>query len=166
MAQQPQRGQTGRITSTARPARGAALVAGLALLPLAAACSGDARDTVPDGGPAEVTAAPAAGVVAPAKVEVIAGLTGCTATIRIEADELREGVCHTDAADYVITTFPAEKYQSAWLDAAAVYGGTYLVGERWVVAAEPEKLERFRAKLGGTVRRPRDAGPATAPSAS
>jgi hypothetical protein len=139
--------------STARLVRGAALAGSLALLPLAAACSGGEDDASAKSTPAPtaVTAAPAAGVVAPAKVEVIAGLTGCTAKIRIEADELRQGVCHTAEADYLITTFPEEQYKETWLESASIYGGKYLVGSRWVVSAQPKLLEQFRPKLGGTI---------------
>nr|WP_303709301.1 hypothetical protein [Kutzneria buriramensis]WKX07485.1 hypothetical protein Q4V64_08275 [Kutzneria buriramensis] len=114
-----------------------------------------------------MSAAPAAGVVAPAKVEVIASLTGCKAKIRIEADELRQGLCHTKKVDYLITTFPEEKYKQTWLDSAAIYGGKYLVGSRWIVSAkEPEMLEGFRAKLGGTIQQLRGIGPTPGPSAS
>lgn len=144
---------------TARLRHGAAL----ALLPLAVACGGGE-----DGGAAErkrasVTAAPEAGVVAPAKVEVIAGLTGCTAEIRIDAEELREGVCRTKRGEYRITTFPEDRFQVIWLDSAAVYGGKYLVGTRWVVSARPELLDGFRSRLGGTVRELRGIGPTPAP---
>lgn len=134
-----------------RAARRVAVAGGLAFLPLLAGC-GDGEERASDAAKAaKVSAAPSAGVVAPAKVEVIAGLTGCTAKIRIEADELRQGVCHTKKADYLITTFPEEKYKRTWLDSARVYGGTYLVGTRWVVSAEPELLGSFREKLGGTI---------------
>ncbi|MFJ8056059.1 hypothetical protein [Streptomyces sp. NPDC096142] len=149
--------------SASRLRRGAAL----ALLPLAVACGGGEAD---DAGrkraapaSAAVTAAPEAGVVAPAKVEVIAGLTGCTAEIRIDADELREGVCRTELGEYRITTFPEERFKVTWLDSAAVYGGKYLVGTRWVVSAKPELLAGFRSRLGGTVRELRGTGAATAP---
>lgn len=118
--------------STARLVRGAALAGSLALLPLTTACSGGEDD-------------------ASAKVEVIAGLTGCTAKIRIEADELRQGVCHTAEADYLITTFPEEQHKETWLESASIYGGKYLVGSRWVVSAQPKLLEQFRPKLGGTI---------------
>jgi hypothetical protein len=155
---------------TGRLVRGAALVGSLALLPLATACGGGEEDTAAKGeqAKASVSAAPAAGVVAPAKVEVIAALTGCKAKIRVEADELREGVCHTKEADYLITTFPAEKYKLAWLDAASVYGGTYLVGSRWVVSAKPRMLEGFRSELGGTIQDlgVTASGSSPAPSAS
>ncbi|WP_416965615.1 hypothetical protein [Streptomyces sp. Agncl-13] len=152
------RGQTSRLR------RGAAL----ALLPLAVACGGGEGDGDADRKRAAatrtaVTAAPEAGVVAPAKVEVIAGLTGCTAEIRIDAEELREGLCRTEQGEYRITTFPEERFKVTWLDSAAVYGGKYLVGTRWVVSAVPELLEGFRSRLGGTVQELRSIGPTVAP---
>jgi hypothetical protein len=132
------------------------------VLPLVTACGGGDDDKPAAGGRAATpsgSAAPAAGVVAPAKVEVIAGLTGCEVKIRTEADELREGVCQTEKGDYLITTFPGEKLKETWLESAGVYEGTYLVGMRWVVSAKPETLEPLRAKLGGTVRELRGIGP-------
>ncbi|WP_405867921.1 hypothetical protein [Streptomyces sp. NBC_00005] len=171
MLQQQSRGRggrTGRTRTTSRLARGAALVGGLALLPLASACSGGEDDTAAERKQAKmsVTAAPEAGVVAPAKVEVIANLTGCKPKIRINAVELRQGVCHTKKVDYLITTFPEDQYKELWLDSASGYGGKYLVGPRWIVSAQPEMLEGFRSKLGGTIRQLRGFGPAASPSAS
>ncbi|MFF7790357.1 hypothetical protein [Streptomyces sp. NPDC007991] len=160
--QQPHARPHRRPLPRAHRLRAAAPAAALLMLPLVTACGGgdDAepgaggRTTTPSG-----SAAPAAGVVAPAKVEVIAGLTGCKVKIRTEADELREGVCHTAKGDYLITTFPQEKLKKTWLEAARVYGGTYLVGMRWVVSAKPQMLEPLRAKLGGTVTTLRGTGP-------
>ncbi|MEV7205324.1 MULTISPECIES: hypothetical protein [unclassified Streptomyces] len=91
--------------------------------------------------------------MAPAKVEVIADLVGCEPNIRVEASELREGICHTAQGDFLITTFPEEKYKRTWLETARVYGGTYLVGTRWVVSAERKALEPLRKKIGGDIRR-------------
>ncbi|WAU83253.1 hypothetical protein O1Q96_28340 [Streptomyces sp. Qhu-G9] len=167
MPQQPPRGRTGR-TLVARSVRGAALVGTLALLPLATACSGDG-DGSAESKQTKTSArtAPSAGVVAPAKVEVIAALTGCKVKIRTDAEELREGVCRTAAGDYLITTFPAEKYKLTWLDSAAIYGGKYLVGPQWAISAKPKMLEPLRAKVGGTIQdlnAMRTASPA--PSAS
>ncbi|WP_328878243.1 hypothetical protein [Streptomyces sp. NBC_00299] len=153
---QSHRGSIGRI----------ATVGSLALLLLTTACGGGEDDkAAAKSTPANVSAT-VAGVVAPAKVEVIADLTGCTVKIRTEADELREGVCHTKKGDYLITTFPQEKFKLTWLDAAAVYGGKYLVGTRWVVSAKPEVLDRLRPQLGGRIQQLRGVGPKPAPSAS
>ncbi|MFF8227562.1 hypothetical protein [Streptomyces caelestis] len=158
--QQPHATSNRRPLPRAPRLRAAALV----VLPLVTACGGGDDDKPAAGGRAATpsgSAAPAAGVVAPAKVEVevIAGLTGCEVKIRTEADELREGVCHTETGDHLITTFPEEKLKETWLESAGVYGGTYLVGMRWVVSAKPEMLGPLRAKLGGTVRELRGIGP-------
>ncbi|WP_328744369.1 hypothetical protein OHT57_03375 [Streptomyces sp. NBC_00285] len=142
----PRRGRSDRITGLPL----AALVGSLALV---TGCSGGEDDTAKGAQPSRSSAAPAAGILAPPRIEVIAGLAGCKAEIRIDADELREGLCHSEKADYRITTFPAEKYKDAWLDAASVYGGTYLVGPRWVVSTKAEHLDQARNKLGGTIRR-------------
>ncbi|GAA2233269.1 hypothetical protein [Streptomyces indiaensis] len=163
MSQQyPPARSTRRTPSRAPGPRALAAAGALVVLPLVTACGGGGDGKGADGGgeaAPSVTAAPAAGVVAPAKVEVIAGLTGCKAEIRIDADELRQGLCHTEKADYLITTFPEERLKETWLEEARVYGGTYLVGTRWVVSVKPALLESFRAKLGGTIRELRGIGP-------
>ena len=159
--QQPHARSNRRSPARAHRLRAAASAGVLVVLPLVTACGGGDDDKQAGRGKAapSMTAAPAAGVVAPAKVEVIAGLTGCKAKIRTDADELRQGLCHTEKADYLITTFPEEKFKETWLEEARVYGGTYLVGTRWVVSVKPELLESFRAKLGGTIRELQGIGP-------
>lgn len=139
--------------------RGALAAVCLASLPAATGCGGPPAESGTAREAADVT------VVAPARIEVIASLTGCEAEIRIEAEELREGVCRTDAGDYLITTFPAEEHKLTWLDTAAVYGGRYLVGPRWAITARPELLDGLRQEVGGTVRdlgASRGAGPEAA----
>ena len=144
----------------------AVLAGAAALLPLAAACSAGEDDSRAEGRSSRTPAisAPQAQVVAPAKVEVIANLTNCKAKIRIEAAELREGVCHTESGDYLITTFPEEKYKQTWLDSTRMYQRTYLVGTRWVISAQPGMLKDFRSKVGGTIVHMSGTGPV--PSAS
>lgn len=140
------------------PRRAVALAALLTAvaLPLATACTSDPDTNADTGKKASPSAsestppAPVAAVVAPAKVEVIAELTGCKVTIRTDAEELREGICRTADGDYLITTFPEEKYKLAWLDSAAMYGGKYLVGTKWVISATPKLQETLRQKVGGT----------------
>ncbi|MFJ4364676.1 hypothetical protein ACIP4S_11025 [Streptomyces chartreusis] len=149
-------GSTGRLTAAGV----------LVLLLTATGCGGgDDEGASAQSSPSNV-AATVAGVVAPAKVEVIADLTGCKVKIRTDADELREGVCHTKRGDYLITTFPEEKYKLTWLDSAAVYGGKYLVGTRWVVSAKPKLLEQLRPQLGGKIQELQGVGPAPGPSGS
>ncbi|WP_405816361.1 hypothetical protein OG241_17415 [Streptomyces sp. NBC_01390] len=145
--------QQPRRPSSRRGVALAALLTAVAL-PLATACTSDSgTDSGKKASPSvseSMPAAPVAAVVAPAKVEVIAKLTGCEVTIRTDAKELREGVCHTADGDYLITTFPEEKYKLIWLDSAAIYGGKYLVGTKWVISAPPKLQESLRQKVGGT----------------
>lgn len=155
--QQPLVRSDRRAPSRVRRLRAVAAAGVLVALAPVTACGGGDDDEA--AATPSRTAAPAAGVVAPAKVEVIAGLAGCTAKIRTEADELREGVCHTAKGDFLITTFPEERLKETWLESARVYGGTYLVGMRWVVSAKPAMLEPLRAKLGGTIRELSGVGP-------
>ncbi|WTN46510.1 hypothetical protein OHB00_27415 [Streptomyces sp. NBC_00631] len=148
--------------------RGAAVGASLAFVPLTTACGGggDDADAERKRSKVSVSDAPANGVVAPARVEVIAALVGCEPKIRINAAELRQGICHTKQADYLVTTFPSDELKETWLDSASGYGGKYLVGTRWIVSAQPQMLDGFRDKLGGTIRQLRGTGPVAEPTAS
>ncbi|MFF2521064.1 hypothetical protein [Streptomyces liangshanensis] len=144
-------------------ARGALLVAVLALASLTTACSADGKAARP-------SASRAGGIpaAAPADIGRIAALTGCEADIRTDADELREGVCVTPQGSWTVTTFPAERFKRTWLDAAAMYGGTYLVGPRWAIGGTPELLAELRKKVGGDLQKLRDmnAPPVTAPGST
>ncbi|MFJ2645605.1 hypothetical protein ACIO1C_02515 [Streptomyces sp. NPDC087420] len=139
------------------------LLAVLALtsLTMTTACSADEKGTPPPAPRASETP-----TAAPANIERIAALTGCEADIRTDADELREGVCVTPKGSWTVTTFPAEKFKRTWLEAAAMYGGTYLVGPRWAIGGKPELLAQLRTKVGGNLQKLRDmnAPPVTSPS--
>ncbi|MFE7168944.1 hypothetical protein [Streptomyces sp. NPDC057616] len=164
----PQPQQRSRTLPPARLVRGAAVAGSLALLPLTAACGGgqDEASAERKSSRTRGISAVQAGVVAPAKVEVIATLTGCKAKIRIEAAELRQGVCHTEKADYLVTTFPDDELKQTWLDSAAAYRADFLVGPRWVISAQRDRLERFRTKTGGELVSMSGMGPRPAPSSS
>lgn len=127
--------------------RAVALLAALVLPALLVGCSADQADTRHAARPK-----PSTGGVpspAPANIEKIASLTGCEAEIRMEADELREGVCKTSRGNWIVTTFPAEKFKRTWLDTASMYGGTYLVGPKWAIGAELGVLKQLRTDVGG-----------------
>lgn len=125
-------------------------VAAALLSTLLGGCSAETAQPASKASPSTVSPPPPA---APAKVEVIASLTDCKPKIRIEADQLREGVCRTARGDWTVTTFPQENFKETWLDAAAVYGGTYLVGPRWAIGARPALLKKLRADVGGELRK-------------
>lgn len=85
-------------------------------------------------------------------MEELASALGCTAELSTQADELRQGACETGQGAYRLTTFAAEEGLRSWLAETRVYGGVYLVGNRWVVTAQsPEALTSLRERLGGTV---------------
>jgi hypothetical protein len=41
-----------------------------------------------------------------------------------------------------------DKAKRTWLDAAKDWGGTYLIGPRWVIVGTPRNLGSFRQRLG------------------
>ncbi|MBT2457555.1 hypothetical protein [Streptomyces sp. ISL-86] len=103
-----------------------------------------------------VSSAPAASGPAssarPATLQEIAAALGCAAEVTVDAEELKEGACGAGEEGYRMVTFSADQGQRAWLAESRMYGGTYLVGNRWVVtAASAEALAPLREHLGGTV---------------
>ncbi|WP_431963298.1 hypothetical protein [Actinacidiphila sp. bgisy160] len=87
----------------------------------------------------------------PVALERIGEAVGCTPQLQTDVQELRQGACTTALGAYVMLTFASEAGQKSWLEEAEPYGGSYLIGERWVVEADPEALEPVREKLGGRV---------------
>ncbi|MFD6184429.1 hypothetical protein [Streptomyces goshikiensis] len=116
---------------------------------LCGGCAGQhtaAPRTVAAGTPAPTSTA------RPASLQDIASALGCTAEIMVDAEELREGACGAGESAYRMLTFAADQGQRAWLDESQNYGGSYLVGDRWVVvAASPDALAPLRKRIGGTV---------------
>ncbi|MFE3248667.1 hypothetical protein [Streptomyces sp. NPDC059209] len=129
------------------PAR--TLAALLLLGSLALGCSADpAAEEEPSARKATATPVPSP---APASIEKIASMTGCAAEMRTDAEELREAVCVTPEGNWIVTTFPTERLKRTWLDTASMYGGTYLVGPKWAIGAEPRLLRKLRTTVGGEV---------------
>ncbi|MFJ5547658.1 hypothetical protein [Streptomyces sp. NPDC093225] len=93
----------------------------------------------------------------PPGLQTLATALGCTPTVSVDADELRQGECRTGRGAYRLVTFATGSGLRAWLTEARAYGGTYLVGDRWVVTARPEAaLTPLKARVGGRL----DAAPA------
>jgi hypothetical protein len=85
-------------------------------------------------------------------VEQVAARLDCKPSIRTDADELRQGICETAGGEFSVTTFPEEKFKLIWLDAAAGWGGWYVVGPKWAVSANTKNEAANRQKkLGGTL---------------
>ncbi|MFI8387004.1 hypothetical protein [Streptomyces sp. NPDC085540] len=97
--------------------------------------------------------APATAAAAPGtSLEQIATAIGCTAEVNVEVEELRQGGCQAGQVVYRMATFTAEQGLRSWLTEAQMYGGLYLVGDRWVVTAPTEEaLTTLRGRLGGSL---------------
>ncbi|MFJ6610916.1 hypothetical protein ACIQPT_11605 [Streptomyces sp. NPDC091289] len=136
MATEPEgRGaRRGRVT--------AVVLAGVLLL---AGCSAEPAD---DGaGQQRPTPKPAA----TGTLEQLAKKAGCDPNVQTDAAELRQANCRTDEGRYVLTTFATDRGQREWINEAKDYGGSYLVGRRWVAVGEPDVVAALRGRLGGTV---------------
>ncbi|HCA87018.1 MAG TPA: hypothetical protein DEQ61_16930 [Streptomyces sp.] len=103
-------------------------------------------------------------------LEQLAEKAGCEPDMQTDAAELRQGVCGTKggAAEkgakggegsgakggdgrYVLTTFATNRGQQDWLSEAQAYGGSYLVGPKWVAVGDPGVLGTLRGRLGGEI---------------
>ncbi|MGW0366936.1 hypothetical protein [Streptomyces sp. NPDC002990] len=113
-------------------------------------CGACAGHSAPRHGPADERQRPSG--TGPTSIEAIATAIGCTAEVNVQAEELREGGCVTGQDTYRMITFAAEPGLRVWLSEARNYGGSYLVGDRWVVTTpSAQALTALRARLGGTV---------------
>lgn len=132
-------------TSTNKGARRTARAALTVLaLTLAAACgAGDDGDGRGGDDKAPKTAT--------GTLEQLAEKAACTPNIQTDADELRQANCTTDDGKYVLATFATDRGQREWINAANDYGGSYLVGRKWVVVGEAKVVTAVRGRLGGTV---------------
>jgi hypothetical protein len=116
----------------------------VAVLVLTAACGagGDADDGK-DGAPEPKTAT--------GSLEELARQADCEPNIQTDADELRQANCRTADGKYILATFSTDRGQREWINEANDYGGTYLVGRRWVVVGDEKVVEALRGRLGGEV---------------
>lgn len=111
-------------------------VGGLLTLTLMA-CGSDGDDAPPD--------------TASGSLEQLAAKARCEPDIQTDAAELRQATCDNGARRYVLVTFATARGQAEWLDEASDYGGTYLVGKKWVAVGDGKVVTRLRGRLGGTV---------------
>ncbi|KUO08035.1 hypothetical protein AQJ58_32255 [Streptomyces sp. DSM 15324] len=128
---------------------------------LLAGCGGGSGDGGEERTAASKSAAPTA---RPMTLEAMGKAVGCT-TAPQEAGktlDFRQGVCKSAHAQFVLLTFDTAEGQRDWLDTAMIYGGVYLVGDRWVLSADPRsEMEKLRGELGGKIEEsPYGASPA------
>ncbi|MER7753298.1 hypothetical protein [Kitasatospora sp. NPDC097643] len=102
----------------------------------------------------------AGGLIAPTRtstgaartsVEDLAQRIGCAVDITADTTDLRQGLCTLGEDEVWIATFPTTGAQTAWTSDAEAYGGSYLVGDRWVVVLSDTTADLLHAKLGGVI---------------
>ncbi|NUH37290.1 hypothetical protein HUF15_11045 [Streptomyces samsunensis] len=87
-----------------------------------------------------------------ARVEQLASAAGCKPEFTTKVDDYRQAVCKSAKGKFVFLDFVTAKGQRDWLETAQMYGGVYLVGNRWVLSSSPRKnMERLRDEFGGTI---------------
>lgn len=124
----------------------AALAALLLAAFLSAACTAGAGGT---GGGRAASSAPGP---APDPLDRIAAALGCSPEVTVDAQEVREGACAVEGRAFRMATFSTAQGRAAWLAESRQYGGTYLVGERWIITGpSADALTPARATLGGTL---------------
>ncbi|MEV4359541.1 hypothetical protein [Nonomuraea sp. NPDC049625] len=97
-------------------------------------------------------------------VEQLAAAIGCTAEITLKALDYRQGECTSDGIPYVFLDFVTVEGQREWLDYAEMYGGLYLVGDRWALSAKSKSfMQELSRKLGGKVEEHGPGGTAPSP---
>ncbi|MFD5751897.1 hypothetical protein [Streptomyces sp. NPDC127033] len=84
-------------------------------------------------------------------LEEIASKAKCDPEIQHPSEELRQANCTTEDGRYVLVTFATDRGLREWINEAKPYGGSYLVGRKWVVSGDAKVTEALRGRLGGTV---------------
>lgn len=101
------------------------------------------------------TAPPTSTSVLPSKFytwQELAATVGCRAELQGRAADFRQATCVKDGESFVFLDFDTAKGQRDWLDYAVLYGGIYLVGDRWVLSGKSrEYMESLRPALGGNI---------------
>ncbi|MFB6981136.1 hypothetical protein [Streptomyces scopuliridis] len=120
-------------------------------LALTAGCAADDASDRGDGNGGNAEKAPATPDTATGSLEQIASKAECEPNIQTDADELRQGNCTTDDGKYVLVTFATDRGLREWINEAKDYGGSYLVGRKWVAVGDDRVVTALRGRLGGTV---------------
>ncbi|MEU0845104.1 hypothetical protein ABZ370_37335 [Streptomyces sp. NPDC005962] len=150
------------VITRRRPGRRIAPVLAVASVLLAAGCgdgsgSADARTGGATGGKGDsgATARPggdASPAAKPARVEQLAKSVDCEPDFTTKVDDYRQAVCTNSKGKFLFLDFISMKAQRDWLETAQMYGGVYLVGNRWALSSSPTKnMKTLRGEFGGTI---------------
>ncbi|MFJ4836936.1 hypothetical protein [Streptomyces sp. NPDC088746] len=103
------------------------------------------------GGGADGDDKPAVPPTASGTLEQLASKARCRPDVQTDAEELRQANCVTGDGRYVLATFATDRGQREWINEANDYGGSYLVGRKWVAVGDADVVTALRGRLGGTV---------------
>lgn len=95
--------------------------------------------------------APKTPKTATGSLEQLAEQAECDPNVQTDAEELRQANCRTGDGRYILTTFATDRGLREWINEANDYGGSYLVGRKWVASGDAKVVETLRGRLGGTV---------------
>jgi hypothetical protein len=85
-------------------------------------------------------------------VEQLAASLSCDPNITLAVADYRRATCEARGERFQILDFTTTKGQRDWLEGAKMYGGIFLVGDRWLLGCDDKAhLESLRTTLGGTV---------------
>jgi hypothetical protein len=86
-------------------------------------------------------------------VEQMAATVGCEAKSSGNTKDFRQTACLQDGDRFVFLNFDTPEAQAAWLDYALLWGGIYLVGDRWVLQGPTvEDMKKLGRTLGGEIK--------------
>jgi hypothetical protein len=136
-------------------ARLPAILAALCALVVAAGCAVPAQSA-----PVATTKSwPAPKPTKPYTVEELATKIGCTPDFQGTTTDFRQAMCKTGKDKYLLLDFVTDKGQKDWYENAILYGGSYLVGERWILTSTSEKqMVTLQDKLGGKIEQDESMG--------
>lgn len=95
----------------------------------------------------------------PYTVEELAAAVGCTPKFQGKAADFRQAACESKGEDFLLLDFVTAEGQEAWFEYAILYGGSYLVGERWILASSSEEeMVKLQDELGGSIEQDEEMG--------
>jgi hypothetical protein len=95
----------------------------------------------------------------PYTVEELASAVGCTPAFQGKAADFRQANCKAGGEDFLLLDFVTDQGQKDWFEYAIIYGGSYLVGERWILASSSEKeMIKLQDELGGKIEQDESMG--------
>jgi hypothetical protein len=95
----------------------------------------------------------------PYTVEQLAATVGCTPTFQGKTSDFRQAHCKVGKTDFLMLDFLTDDGAQAWYDTAIIYGGSYLVGERWILTSSSEdEMAKLQDELGGSIKQDKSMG--------